>query len=383
MSAAACAGGQDASVTVAWQRVDPDPSGTKGPVDLVHVDGAWVGVGGDMAWTSTDGNAWTQQPVESGADLRAIVHTGTRFFAGGSVGQSLAIWRSDDAAAWTRVDLGRAGEPTAGHESSTIVDVAAGPDGILAAGTEWGSGGQRPTVLYASEGETWVRAEPAFDGNGARSVLATAEGFLLAGADVARTGEVTRAAFWWSEDGQSWSRVGDDPSNGNTEPRTTAALGDTLVVAGLRVLPAGVMAPAIWTSTDPAVWAALPSSGDLDWWSGSGRSPDLVAGAIQGTMIDGLAATDSGLVAVGVEWGIDPSRPPSSGGQGPMTWRGALWRSPDGTSWTRQADDPVFTLGESNAFNLALGPVLVGGGQTLILGTTAELGATVWRAEEP
>lgn len=55
----------------------------------------YVGVGSQMTWTSTDGNAWVEH-AQSGKAFGSITWTGTQFVAAG-----LGIWTSPDGVTWT------------------------------------------------------------------------------------------------------------------------------------------------------------------------------------------------------------------------------------------------------------------------------------------
>jgi hypothetical protein len=390
LAAAACSGGSDDRPASTWNRIDPEETGLGGPSDLVLVDRTYVGVGADAAWTSLDGLAWTRHDVEAGANMAALVAVeGTYLAVGGSGGQG-RLWRSDDGTNWAPLDDVAALEPAPGYESIDLVDVDAGSKGIVVAGTEWGSAGQRPMALFSEDGVSWERAAPAFDGSGARHALAMPDGFVIVGADNSWAGEVTRAAFWQSSDGVSWRQVADDPANGNMEAEAVVARGATLVAAGFRVASvatpdAGVsaaFAPAVWTSGDGVTWVPLQSTGPLDWWSGPRPSPMLGLGDLHGTMISSLAPTADGFLAAGTQWGVDPSGPVPSEGEPPptATSRIVLWRSPDGTTWERVPDDPTFDLGQAGF--LAIRRVLAFDDLVYLLGASAEAGATIWRLSD-
>jgi len=165
----------------------------------------------------------------------------------------------------------------------------------------------------------------------ARDVLATADGYVLAGADRTQTGETIRAAFWFSSDGLEWTAAPDIPSFGNAEPQSFAVRDGTIVAVGYRVAGGG-FAPMAWTSMDGRVWVPVPDTPALAWWPLAGPTPIAGQGALQGTAMRSVHTGWSGFIAVGSHWRLDTSNPQSDGSSG-LAIDGAIWRSDDGRAW--------------------------------------------------
>jgi len=143
------------------------------------------------------------------------------------------------------------------------------------------------------------------------AIAATADGFV-AGGDAGG-----RAAFWWTPDGLSWTRVADDPSFGasssgaNVQVVGIAAREGSMVAVGMQ--QAGGDSP-------PTV---------LAWRSSDGRAwtPASVERATDGQVFS-VAATPTGFLATG------PSADTSC--------LGGIWSSTDGSAWACEAADPAF-----------------------------------------
>ena len=103
-------------------------------------------------------------------------------------------------------------------------------------------------------------------------------------------------------------------------------------------------------------------------------------GAIQGTVMSGLAIMPDGLLAVGTRWGLDPSTAPDANGQRPLLIAGALWRSDDGTAWEKLPDEAV-SLGRTMSGSVPYGlrGAIADGDSALVYGLTPEFGGAVWR----
>ncbi|MGD0861493.1 MAG: hypothetical protein ABSA21_01875 [Candidatus Limnocylindrales bacterium] len=276
------------------------------PDQLVSWHGLYVGLGVVATWpasvtgevvvaSSTDLVHWTV--LARGADAP---------FPGGPVGNLLVgpaglvaigpthgstttcadpcpVWTSPDGSTWTRHDQTPFGD--------SIVDAAAGPDGVVALGSK---GWQKPLMWYSATGSTWQPADmtgPQFKAANIEGVYAVPGGFVATGsvggslppANV--IGDInSAAAAWWSTDGSTWARA----QVGDSQLATELSL--------VHVIPGGLLADGVqageWSSTDARSWTAVPASdirsrGEIFWSDASHAvvvrygSPDLGHGADQ------------------------------------------------------------------------------------------------------
>ena len=168
-------------------------------------------------------------------------------------------------------------------------------------------------------------------------------GGLLAGGEVA-TGLRTTAALWYSENGQEWERVADDPAVfggpdvfGGTRINDLATDGTTIVAVGSDDTDGA--GGAVWVSSDGRHWEKVTDPGGVFTSSGYLHARAVTAGG-------------PGFVAVGNEVG------------GPDRGVAAVWVSTDGRSWQRVTSDS-FTGPGSRAMGdvTTLGSRVVAGGQ--------------------
>jgi len=387
--ASGCGGASSPSgKPIAWERIDPSPTSDEGPTEIVAWGDGYVGVGVHSAWTTTDGRTWQATPLPDVGEGGAIglVAIDGQLVAIGSASSSqdphstrATAWTSVDGRAWQRIPDDPDLQPTPGFDQVQLSGVTAGPAGLVAVGIEWGGAGQHAGAWRSTDGRDWVRATTSLGGSGARDVLATADGYVLAAADNARTGEMTRTAFWFSSDGLAWTPAADDPSFVDAEPQSLAVRDGTLVAVGYRVTSAG-LAPMVWTSTDGRAWAPVPETPALAWWPLPGPTPVGGRGAlhVSGTALSGVHAGWSGFIAVGSQWGLDASKPQPDGSFA-LAMRGGIWRSADGRAWELLPDDLV-SVSVPGISILRYGLASVGelGGRPLIVGTTPDLGVTLW-----
>jgi hypothetical protein len=364
---------------IEWEQVDPDPTGTGGPHAFTDWGEMIVGVGGTDVWRSEDGRTWSRHELPGAAEggARVVIVRDGNLLALGSDGSRPAVWGSTDAERWARSPDDPDFDPAAGYAWGAIERVAAGHDRLVAVGTEWGERGQRPVAWWSGDGREWTRSATSLTGSGARDVIATNEGFVLAAADNARQGEGTRAAFWFSADGDEWEPAPDHPSFANGEPSGLAILDGTIVAVGYRIT-ALALAPVVWTSEDARTWTPVEDAPALSWWPLPGPTPVPDEMAIQGTRMSGVRHTWFGLLAVGTHWGLDPARPRADGSHH-LGFRSAMWHSTDGRTW-QLLPEPLIVADPVDEATLSYGLVTIGElhGRPVVVGTTEANGTTLW-----
>ena len=253
-----------------------------------------------------------------------FVAVGSAPDAGGGVDG--AVWRSVDGREWSAVAAGS----FAGPGDQRLVDVAAGPAGLVAVGTD----GSSAAAWTSPDGDAWTRAphdDSVFGGPGeqrmeAVTALPGGRGWVAVGTDGQGDG-----ALWASPDA-TWGRVGADGLGG---PGDQVLLDVVAGPTGLVAVGTDGSSAAAWTSPDAAAWTGT----DL----GPGRAT-------------ALAGSGTALVAVG-----------SSGGEGEDA---ITWRSAEGTAWERVEGDDLagpldqdlagVTVGEE--IIVAVGATDLGGG---------------------
>jgi hypothetical protein len=254
------------------------------------------------------------------------------------------VFVSGDGQRWSSV-TGQPGlDPVPGYEQAHLDQVACREAGCVAAGTEWGTAGQRPFALVSNDGRAWERTPGVLTGSGPRALVATGRGFLLAGAANAPAGQLTHAAFWVSGDGRTWETAPDIPAFANAEPQALAVGQEIVVAVGCRLAATG-LAPAAWTSVDGRSWMAAAETPAMAAWP-AGR-PTPVPVAMSGTAMWAVARVPGGFVAVGSRFGVNPAGTLQGGGEQRLTTQGVAWRSSDGVAWDMLPDDPLLPLGTS------------------------------------
>jgi hypothetical protein len=221
-----------------WNRsaADPDVFGESGAMlDVVATEHGIIAAGGfytgegDTAliqptvWLSQDGIEWERVWQGDGFDFSAAT-TITGFQAltvspdGRVVGVGTApndqgdfvaaVWTTTDGRDWERIDPNSAAFTSDTNSDISVVDVASGPGGFVAVGTD---GGTSVAIWHSPDGLDWTRADTddqPFEYVGSlASVDALGTGWVAAGphgfADMTG-GTVT---LWSSPDGLNWDRV--------------------------------------------------------------------------------------------------------------------------------------------------------------------------------
>jgi len=332
---------------VSWNRLaGDDPAMNQGTVALYGVTAGGpglvaVGLGCDdveelcmahpMAWTSTDGVAWSRSSPDpnvfgtwggmSGviSSEHGIVAVGNSFVE--SDPQSLlvrpTVWLSADGVEWERAWSGDEFDGAGAALGTGFSSITSNPDGLLVGvGMATNSqGGFVAAVWTSTDGRTWERIDPdspAFashtDSDVAMHDVAWGPGGLVA----VGTDGGTNVAIWHSPDGLTWTRAdtADQPFEHIGTLGSVDALGTGWVAVGphrfAEMTGDTVM---LWTSTDGLTWdRALrldPGYGMAVVTTDSGIA---VAG--------GLAGPESFHAAIWAGPAFDPATPPPDPGAG-------------------------------------------------------------------
>ena len=219
---------------------------------------------GDVAgvWTSPDGQTWEAAKVTQPAGTIAAVAAGS--------GRLTAVGTVEDDERPCRLDVnGRpdvAGHPGFGirrfprpRAAGQLQDVAAGPGGFVAVGSEVGAGGFRATAWYSPDGLVWTRTQSDMAGDSAGAVVQFGSGYVAAGWSPGENGD-DRALFWTSPDGRTWEAAPDakDLHDVGSSP-VLAAAGQHLVAFGGRSHAWVATEPLVWTSQDGVTWESQAS----------------------------------------------------------------------------------------------------------------------------
>ena len=188
-----------------------------GNLQTENSDGALVSA--PAVWLSADGLTWEKTWVgDPAADttitpaINAVAEgpDGALIAVGEAEGPAgtltAGMWRSEDGRVWHQVlDPALA---SASGRGLVLSDVAYGPEGFVAIGTE---GQADPAMWHSSDGASWTRVDTAdqpFGGSEAlSSVTATEGGYLLTGDHGFMTSTSSQVWLWSSPDGLSWDRV--------------------------------------------------------------------------------------------------------------------------------------------------------------------------------
>ncbi len=351
--------------------------------DVVDADGRLVAVGSaettgaastPQAWTSMDGRTWDVAAVDGDGRMAGVARAeGGSLVAVGERATGSAVraaaWFSPDGASWTVIDDDGEFDAGPGCASTSLEDVAAGPAGFVAVGTEWGEGscGQHAAAWWSADGVNWMRAaDPG--GHAMHAVVQTRDGFAAAGAGKADANEGARAAAWWSADGQAWTQADAiDDVDGFRGAEIQALAVDTHGVAAVGYsinADTGALAPAAWRSGDGLTWTRADAEGLVGSSAQEPAEPSgNGTGAVRMAYADGLIATDAGLIATGVATTTEVGAGGSVSDLEP--WRYQLWTAATDESWARLPDTAAPIAGDGNVF--VAGPRAIVFGNSLFL----------------
>ena len=253
--------------------------------------------------TSPDGLNWTvteqQDPgfdryprhlASLGDELLAFSHRATTEGLAigappGSTYYGALIWSSTDGGstwslvdspsweqAWTDARVGFMPDGWSNMQvpiTSGLVDVAAGPDGLVAIGNSYSDDELIPVILHSTDGRAWTKAALPADSPSAllHEVVAYAEGFVLVGSVHAGPQIETATPAAWFLD--RWSGLGPRDGERRWEPiEGTPGMGDfagvTVGADGLLgwygyrdIVIGGPTVWAVWSSADGQTWQPL------------------------------------------------------------------------------------------------------------------------------
>lgn len=233
---------------------------------------------------------------------------------------------ADSASQWQRVDPGDEAMP------GGMADVVIGGPGLIAVGAVGSVGDLDAAVWTSPDGYRWERVahdELVFGGiedQVMRGLAAGGPGFIATGYDT--SGDDWDAAVWTSPDGLVWTRLPDVDGVFGGPGRQSAdsvVAGDDMVVAVGHDVDDVDQDVAVWVSPDGLAWTRVAH--DEEVFGGDGNQAS-----------EAVASTDSGFVAVGHDAEIF--------GPAGADYDAAVWRSPDGTNWSRVPHDEAIFGGD-------------------------------------
>ena len=309
------------------------------PIDATRSEAAFLSSSDGLNWAVEDLvdpglDRFPQHLVRLGDELLAFSHPSIDMLpmAGSTIP---LIWQSNDGASWSLLDsqswrdawrglvVGHmpASWDTIQYDPTTgLVDVASGPQGLVAIGNSFTAGdmdGMVPAVVYSADGRSWSRGSLPDDSPSAivNSVASRGVGFVTVGAvNVGPQPGTAVPAAWYSTDGLTWTRatVQDVPSlarglHGEFGPLVAGSDGLVTCLSSREMGAGGWRFMYPWISTDGTTWGE--ASVDL-----ANRVP-----------LCGWTASDGNrIVALG-------GRPAPTG----QPWPGVTgaWLSSDGATW--------------------------------------------------
>ena len=195
------------------------------------------------------GSVFAGYPGQQGSvAVNSIAAAGGTRVAVGTSGDRPAIWRCAGGP-WTLLSAGAVDT----LHGATLSSVAHGPGGWIAVGEEGSGAGQQPVAVTSADGVAWqpVNSSTAFMGPGAcvTAVAANGNGYAVMGNHMS-PGRIS-AAMWSSADLRQWTQDNND-AGGTLDGRQQHSMVDAVAAT-----PAGFVAVGthgsggvIWTSAD-------------------------------------------------------------------------------------------------------------------------------------
>jgi hypothetical protein len=372
-----------AHVMIPGRRVDKPGAVSQPHLAVRGADGGWT----DMAF---DVDKTIDQPSGYPKDNSGLRISGIAFGASGMVAiawnefatssdfptHRSNAWASSDGVTWTRSDLG----DVVGNVEFTAQVVAATTDGFLVVGQTTNKTSTEAAsllVLSSSDGLRWKRLAQ-IKGTWAVNASAIRElggQLVIAGTEFACDDdfdtfggfiEGRQIRLWSSSDhGATWASVNVDASGiTSAKPMPTSAAGcpdmttnDSRAILSRDFLTRGSV---LGFAGDRLVLAApdlssTATTADLVTWTtatvpGGAPTGTLIADPHQ--VIRALGALPSGLAVVSLELPRDAKDQQQSS----ATLKAIVWRSEDGTTWTRVPIDAHPVEADGNAWKLYVEP---------------------------
>jgi hypothetical protein len=269
------------------------------------------------AWASIDGRRWTlvaDFPTGDGSVVRSVAIGEHGLVAVGVAGREAAAWRSADGLAWQRSPTSAS---LSGPQPLELLSVSATAGGYVAVGYEGPSvGSARPAFWSSSDGIRWERARAPNGAPVGRAEAVAAAGDVIVAVGTAGTTEhPTGGLAWTSRDGRSWAPVEDGRPFESGKPHGVSPAADGFIAVGANLDNKKAI---VWRSQDDGrTWARVPDAPSLDNYG--------LAIEMRDVTLAGSTYIAVGHLLFGTQYSS-----------------GVIWSSPDGTSWTRSPDAPMF-----------------------------------------
>jgi hypothetical protein len=200
-----------------------------------------------LVWYSPDGRSWERVPdperVFESATLDSVEPTADQLAVVGALGDTSAIWLSDDGHEW------RIATPADAFVGGGLGGVAWGPAGLVAYGRHADGG----AIWLSQDGRSWVRDDSSFR-DASPAVVGTSWGYVA----------TSEAGAWWSVDGHSWTpaTVEDGARLGQVVVGAEGMLATGQTgppSANTFDLGGPIVFPEYWHSVDGRAWRRLPA----------------------------------------------------------------------------------------------------------------------------
>jgi hypothetical protein len=357
------------------------------------------------AETAGSADEWSRHAVAAELPLGAVIAAGDGFVAinGRDDRGRGSMWHSADGLTWERV--GQTGE------EQPLVDVIAGGPGYVAVpsqggpvwtsldGRTWTEGPADPDMLAAfpmaaaerdgllvvvGRGGVVLVSRDAMEwepiglpgGQGViHDVVATEAGFVAVGS-VSLGSMEANGVVWTSVDGETWTRLADDPGFERSELFRVAASGDRVVATGYaNDLDSGLFAtPMAWTSVGGGAWHRATV---VDPFLPAGPLPSAGPTDLEGAVMGPIVRTTAGWVSAGQAWSIEDYPQDGGGVRRAVASDLGLWTSTDGTTWRRLPPHPRFELGLSEGSPFGPGSMVFADARVIVFGV-GERGMAAW-----
>jgi hypothetical protein len=356
----------------------------RGSVALIAAVLVSVVAAGTSAAAAPRELSWTRvaPPAMAGAIVRDITsNAGVLLAVGSTPPLDAGIWRSSDAAHWTRIDVGNIGQ------NVVLQSVTAWRQGFAAVGLRYtfaSTGLQRDAIVMTStDGAHWRRADLPGGQGALPTSIGVHRGALVAGGclGVGRFGCLYAqgpAVIWTAPDARTWTeRL--LPDGEHSFVNGIASVGGNLVLVGTEVEVDGFLS----TPIAAAVWQG-PTAASVrrvrDEALDSGIGNGVVADGGTYLVVGGRSGCVESWLRNGAGWTTieDPTTLCDQQMNDAVAFHGTVyatgfkfldeglpvWRSRDATHWTAVADGAMTSAGlmfESNGIIEWHGRIVIAG----------------------